>query len=144
MKSINVGNISIHFDPIEEAAAEQIGGACEKAIRLAGELWGLKEPANCQIIVMASWQDFIFRSAPWPWWIILAVTFPVWLFRIRRMWPYAGAWTQAYGKRVAIGVKPARLVLRGDRSIGARVFIEEQDASAKIRQTTCHELIHAC
>ena len=144
MKSIRVGNIPIEFDPGEEATAEQIGGAVEKAIRLAGELWGLKEPADCRIIVMTSWQDFILRSAPWAWRIILALTFPVWLFRMQRMWPYAGAWTQSFGKRSAIGVKPPRLLLAGDRSIGARIFIEEQDMNVKMRHLTCHELVHAC
>jgi hypothetical protein len=45
---------------------------------------------------------------------------------------------------VAIGVKPARLLERSDRSIGARMFVEESDAAVKVRQVTCHELVHAC
>jgi hypothetical protein len=144
MEYIKAGAIPIFFPPGEEATAGQIAGACEKAIRLAGELWGLKEPANCRIYVMTSWQDFILRSAPWAWRIILALTFPAWLFRMRRMWPYAGAWTQSFGRRSAIGVKPPRLLLAGDRSIGARIFIEEQDMNVKMRHLACHELVHAC
>jgi hypothetical protein len=141
---MTVGTIVIEFDPGEEATADLIGGACGKAIRLAGEIWGLKEPANCRIQVMTSWPGFVFRSAPWPWRIILAATIPFWFLRVRRMWPYAGAWTQSYGKRAAIGVKPPRLLLQGDRSIGARIFIEEQDMNVKMRHLACHELVHAC
>ncbi len=144
MKSIRTGNISIEFDPGEESTADQIAGACEEALALARKLWGLAPPPDCRILVMTSWQGFIFRSAPGVWRILLAATFPFWFLRTRRMWPYAGAWTQSFGKRTAIGVKPPRLLLQGDRSIGMRVFIEEKDMNVKMRHLACHELVHAC
>jgi hypothetical protein len=60
------------------------------------------------------------------------------------MWPYSAAWTQNYGRRAAIGVKPPFLVAQGDRSIGLRMYVEEKDPTVKLRSVACHELVHAC
>jgi hypothetical protein len=69
---------------------------------------------------------------------------PFWCFRARRTWPYSAAWTQRYGRRVAIGVKPPRLLEQSDKSIGVHMFVEEKDMKTKVQHITCHELVHAC
>jgi len=59
------------------------------------------------------------------------------------MWRFAGGWTQRYGTRLAVGVKPPRLMSSADRSIGERIFMPEDDVTEKVRHVTCHELTHA-
>lgn len=144
MKRSTVGNIVLVYEPGEQETADLIAGACDRAVELARETWGLGPPENCRIHTMTSWLGFVFQSAPWPWRVLLGATMPLWCFRARRTWPYSAAWTQRYGRRVAIGVKPPRLLAQSDRSIGARVFVEEADPSVKVRLVTCHELVHAC
>jgi hypothetical protein len=121
-----------------------IGSACAKALPLIQEIWGLETPEDCRIYVMTSWLGFVFQSAPWHWRILLGATMPFWCFRARRTWPYSAAWTQRYGRRVAIGVKPPRLLEQSDKSFGVRMFVEEKDMRTNVQQVTCHELVHAC
>jgi hypothetical protein len=144
MKTIHAGAVSVSFDSGEQETAEIIAAACEKALEFARESWGLQPPADCRVYVMTSWFRFFFQSAPWLWRVLLAATIPLWVFRARRTWPYSAAWTQRYGRRVAIGVKPPRLLAQSDRSIGARMFVEEKDMKVNMQQVTCHELVHAC
>ena len=136
--------IPITCDPAEQATADLISGACAEALQLVQESWGLDAPQDCRIYVMTSWLGFVFQSAPWSWRILLAATLPVWSFRARRTWRYSAAWTQRYGQRVAIGIKPPRLVAQSDKSFGARMFVEEKDMPTNIRRVVCHELTHAC
>ncbi len=136
--------IKIACDPTDQAIADLISGACAEALQLIQASWGLGAPQDCWIYVMTSWLRFIFRSAPWPWRILLAVTVPFWSFRARRTWPYSAAWTQRYGKQVAIGIKPPRLLAQSDKSFGVHLFVEEKDMQLNIRRVTCHELVHAC
>jgi len=144
MKSRTISKVALVFDSGEQDTADLIGGACEKAIQLAQENWGLEPPEDCRIYVMTSWLGFVFQSAPWSWRILLGVTMPFWCFRARRTWPYSAAWTQRYGRRVAIGVKPARLLEQSDRSIEVRMFVEEKDMKVNMQHVTCHELVHTC
>ena len=144
MNTRTVGNITLVFSLDEQDTANLISGVCDKAIGLVRESWGLESPKKCCIYVMTSWLGFIFQSAPWSWRILLGATMPFWCFRARRTWPYSAAWTQRYGRRVAIGVKPPRLSEQGDRSIGLRMFVEEKDAKVNVQHVTCHELVHAC
>lgn len=144
MRSRTVGNVTLVYDPGERDTADLIAGACEKAIQLAQELWGLAPPEDCRIYVMTAWLGFVFQSAPWPWRVLLGLTMPFWCFRARRTWPYSAAWTQRYGRRVAIGVKPPRMLAQSDRSIGLRMFVEETDMRVNVQHVTCHELVHAC
>ena len=144
MKSRTIGDLVVVYDPREQDTADLIGGACERAIQLAQEMWGLGPPRDCRIYVMTSWLGFVFQSAPWSWRILLGATVPFWCFRARRTWPYSAAWTQRYGRRVAIGVKPPRLLAQSDRSIGVRMFVEEKDMRVNVQHVTCHELVHAC
>lgn len=139
-----VGDVVVVYRPDEEGTADLIAGVCEGAIRLAVTDWGLEPPENCRIHVMTAPVRFVFESAPWPWRVLLAASLPGWLPRVRRLWPYSAAWTQRYGRRVAIGVKPPRLVAQADRSIGARIYIEEPDPQVKVQHVACHELVHAC
>jgi hypothetical protein len=93
---------------------------------------------------MTSWWGFIFRSAPWLWRLGLAATLPVWCWRAQRTWPYSAAWTQRYGRRVAIGIKPPRLLASSDKGGGWRIFEAEPETKTRIRHLVCHELTHAC
>jgi len=137
-------SIIVFFNPNDQDTAEVICGAATKALHLIHENWGLGSPQDCRIYIMTSWWGFFFQSAPWPWRILLAISFPLWCFRARRTWPYSAAWTQRYGRRVAIGIKPPALLEESDKSIGALMYVEEKDTKTKLRHLTCHELTHAC
>jgi hypothetical protein len=63
---------------------------------------------------------------------------------VRKIWKIAGGWAQQYGNRSAIGVKPPRVIEQSDRSLGRRIFIQEDDLRVKVEHITCHELVHAC
>jgi hypothetical protein len=144
MESKTISGVTLAIDPGEQDTVDLIGVACGKAIPLIQEMWGLAMPEDCRIYVMTSWLGFVFQSAPWQWRILLGATMPFWCFRARRTWPYSAAWTQRYGRRVAIGVKPPRLLEQSDKSIGVRMFVEEQDMKVNVQHVTCHELVHAC
>jgi hypothetical protein len=148
MKSRTIGKLVLIYAPTEQGTADLIGSACKRAIELISESWGLGAPDDCRIYVMTSWLGFVFQSAPWSWRILLGATLPLWAFRARRTWRYSAAWTQRYGKRVAIGVKPPRLFQTGDLAhrdrLGIRMFVEEKDPRANVQHVTCHELVHAC
>ncbi len=136
--------IPIICDPTEHDTADLIRDACVQALPLIQRSWGLDAPADCRIYVMTSWLKFIFQSGPWPWRLLLSITLPLWGFRARRTWPYSAAWTQRYGRRVAIGVKPPRLLEHSDKRFGVRMFVQEKDMKINVRHVTCHELVHAC
>lgn len=142
--TLAIDGLKIVPEPAEPETTAWIAEASGAALPFIQEQWGLPTPEDCQLYVMTSWWGFIFRSAPWPWRIGLAATLPIWAGRARRTWPYSAAWTQRYGRRVAIGVKPPRLLDGSDRNIGLRVFEIEPETSLKIRHLVCHELTHAC
>ncbi len=144
MSTKKIGNIRILFDGKETRTADLIAECCEATFKLAAGQWGLSPPNDCRIYVMTSWLGFLFNSAPPKWKLSLLPTWPLWMPRIRRTWPYSAAWTQRYGKRIAIGIKPPRLLERSDKRIGSLLYIEESDFDRKIKNVTCHELIHAC
>ena len=98
--------IPVRFPPGEEDTARVISGAAQDALRLVAERWGLPAPVGCELHVMTSCIGFIFRAAPWPWWILLAITTPLWVGRARRAWPVSAGWTLRFGRRTAVGVKP--------------------------------------
>jgi hypothetical protein len=143
-KAFKTGGVTVMPNPAEPDTVTWINETCAEALPFIHEQWGLAAPEDCRLYVMTSWWGFIFRSAPWLWRIGLAATLPVWCWRARRTWPYSAAWTQRYGRRVAIGVKPPRLLESSDRSIGRRVFEAEPGTRMKIRHLVCHELTHAC
>jgi hypothetical protein len=143
METWALENITIYFDPEEKDTAEIIKSACEGSIQIVRESWGLAIPVDCRVYVMTSWSQFLFHSAPWHWKVLLTITFPLWVTRVRRMWRVAGGWMQRYGRRCAVGVKPSRLVELSDRSIGERIFVEDESLEHKVQLVTCHELTHA-
>lgn len=142
MERMSINGLTLFFDAEERDAAELIRQACEKSVRLIHENWGLDTPQDCRVYVMTSWLRFVFHSAPWPRKILLAAFMPLWAFRARKVWPYAGGWERSYGQRRAVGVKPPHLIQLGDRSIGDRIFVK-QDVDEKVQSITCHELVHA-
>ena len=137
-------SITVFFDPSEQDTAELICGAAAEALHLIWENWGLESPHDCRIYIMTSWWGFFYQSAPWLWRILLAISFPLWSFRARRTWPYSAAWTQRFGWRVAIGIKPPALLEVSDKRVGMLMYVDEKDTKVKIRHLTCHELTHAC
>ena len=140
---MQAGTLGIEFDPEDAGIAEVIAATCDQVLGLVKAGWGLNPPADCRLYVMTSWRGFVFRSAPWPWKILLALSYPLWSGRVRRMWPISAGWTQRYGRRTAIGIKPPSLLDLSDKSVGIHMFVEEPDPVAKVRHLTCHELTHA-
>ena len=141
--TIVAGGLPLAFSSEDEQTARVIADAVDATLRLATDSWGLAPPKDCRLYVMTSWRGFFFESAPAAWKVLLAVGYPLWCGRARRVWLLSAGWTPRYSRRVAIGIKPPRLVQGSDRSVGARLFIEEPDPTAKLRHVTCHELIHA-
>jgi hypothetical protein len=138
-----VEGLTLFFDAGERDAVELLRRACEKSTRLIHDCWGLATPSDCRVSLMTSWPHFVFHSAPWSWRILLGATMPLWYWRARNLWKYAGGWAQRYGKRRAVGVKPPRLIQAADRSIGERIFVKNEDMGEKVQHVTCHELVHA-
>ena len=143
MKMMAINGLTLFFDDEEQDAVELISQACENSLQLLHECLGLDTPKDSRVYIMTSWLGFMFRSAPWPWKVLLAATIPLWAFRARKLWPLAGGWAQRYGQRRAVGVKPPRLLQLADRRIGDRIFVREEDAGRKVQNITCHELTHA-
>jgi hypothetical protein len=143
MPSRIINGISVIFNSRQQDTAELICDTVDQSLQLIQESWGLGKPDDCRIYVMTTWWGFLFQSAPWSWRILLAITFPFWCTRVQRTWPYSAAWTQRFGHRVAIGIKPPHLLEVSDKSIGMRMFVEEQDTQIKVRHLTCHEMTHA-
>jgi hypothetical protein len=144
MKTRIAPHLDVEFDSAEQETAGWIVTACKETIPLIAESWGLGPPADCHFYLMTSPVAFFFRSAPWGWRILLGLSFPLWYPRARRTWPYSAAWTQSYGRRVAIGIKPPRLWEQSDKSIGLMMYEKEEDVRLKVYQLACHELTHAC
>jgi len=136
--------ITLFFEASDSDAAAGIGRAAEESIRLVRDVLALASGGDLRVYVMNSWPHFLLHSAPWPWRILLGLSFPLWAWRVSRLWRIAGGWMQRYGRRLAVGVKPPRLIQSADRSIGARIFLDEENMAEKMRHITCHEVTHAC
>lgn len=143
MNMMFVSNFPIYYEDEEKEAARIIADAFDRSITLIDGLWGLAIPRDSRLYVMTSWVRFLFHSAPWGWKLLLGLTLPLWSIRVRRVWEVAGGWVQRYGKRIAIGIKPPRLLSRADTSIGSRIFHQEDDIEMKVQSITCHEVVHA-
>jgi hypothetical protein len=143
METRKIHHVTLYFDAEEEAAAELIEGACERSLNLIRDLWDLEAPEECRVYVMTSWQRFLFRSAPWPWRIYLAITLPLRYGRTQKVWEMAGGWAQRYGQRQVIGIKPPRLLQEVDAGLRERLFVRRA-VDEWVQHNTCHELVHAC
>ncbi len=143
LHSISIDGITLHYDAREADTAELIQQACSRSIHLLREGWNLHPPNDCRVYIMTSWQGFLYHSAPLVWKLLLAITWPLWFWRFRKLWPLAGGWELSYGRRHTVGVKPPALLEASDKRLGSRIFMREEDASKKIQHITCHELTHA-
>ncbi|MCP4542311.1 MAG: hypothetical protein GY832_34755 [Chloroflexi bacterium] len=143
METTSAKGLTLFFDADERQAAELVRHACEKSVQLVHKCWEVDTPKDCRVYVMTSWFQFFFHAAPWHWRVLLAALLPLWSFRARRIWPYAGGMAQQFGKRRVIGVKPPRLLQLGDKSMGERMFVKIDDMDTKVQLITCHELTHA-
>jgi len=143
MQTKSVGGLRVIYRADDTEAAAIVEDACLRSIRVISDTWGVPLPGDCRVYVMTSWMRFMFDSAPWPWRLLMVITLPLWFSRTRSLWRYAGGWTQRFGRRTAVGVKPPRLMSTADKSIGERIFIREDDVTKKVRHVTCHELTHA-
>jgi hypothetical protein len=143
METMPVQGLTLFYNAEEREAAELIGEACAQTVQLVHQYWGLETPEDLRVYVMTSWLHFFVHSPPWTWRILVAAALPFLYVRINRMWPYVGGWEQRYGRRQAVGVKPPRLMAEADRSIGARIFVPDENIDEKVALTTCHELAHA-
>ncbi len=138
-----ISGITLLYASAEQSTAQLIDEACRKTIPILHDSWGLEPPDNCRVYVMTSWLSFMFRTASWRRRLWLAASFPVWALRARATWRYAGGWNVPYKQGPVVGVKPARLLQKADRSVGDRLFIRDQDIGAEVQRNTCHELTHA-
>ena len=94
MQKKSINGLTLFFGEEGLYTVELIGQACGKSIGLIQEHLGLDTPKDCRVYIMTSWFGFVFRSAPWLWKVLLAVTMPLWAFRAKKTWPLAGGWEQ--------------------------------------------------
>jgi hypothetical protein len=92
---------------------------------------------------MTSWERFVDDTVPprHRWWV--RATKPLWARRAERTFAVAGGWMLPWRGRLAVGVKPPR-VLPPPTPMGARLFKPVPDALEKVQHLTCHEFTHAC
>jgi hypothetical protein len=138
-----VAGLELFYEVGQEDAANLIGGACERTVQVTGSRWDLEPRPGTRVYVMTSWQRVMFHSAPWPRRIVLALTYPLWATRSRRIWEVAGGWEIYHKDRPVAAIKPPDLVVQADWSLGDRIFIREAAIEDKVRHVTCHELTHA-
>jgi hypothetical protein len=143
MEQRKTGTITMHYEPGHDEIAGLLTAVIDETSWILRARWSLAFPEDCHLVVMTSWQQFFMNAAPPIYKLGLALTLPLWVRRVRAMWPVAGGWTNRFGRRVAIGVKPPSLLAQADRRIGERLFVRVDDPNEKVRQITCHELTHA-
>lgn len=143
METRAVAGLTLFFESAEREAAELIGAACERSVATIRDYWGLDTPKDCRVYVLTAPLLFFFHSAPWPWRLLLGISLPLWAPRVRRTWASANGWTQRFGERRAVGVKPPRLARTGVNGSGGRIFVADAGVDEQVRHTTCHELTHA-
>jgi hypothetical protein len=136
--------LTLEAPEAEQENAGIIAGACRAALEQIRADWELEAPRDCRLHLMTAPGRFFFHAAPWSWKPLLVLGFPIWYPRAQRAWPISAAWTQRFGARVVIGIKPPALWQRSDASIGRLIYAEETDLLRKLRHLTCHELVHAC
>jgi len=135
--------LKVHFRPEDEQDARIIEQACADSLVVIEKEWGLKVPSLCSVYVMTDWRSFIFDSANSIQRLRYKLGYPLWARRIQAMWEYVGGWALPYRRAPVVGIKPARLMITSDRTIGRQIFRELTDPVKKIRSITAHELTHA-
>lgn len=143
MESTTVSGITLFYDGGERSAADLLVDSCRRSAQLIHESWGFDTPSRLHVHVMTSWLGFFRHAPPWHWKILLLLLFPLWVFKTKKMWRFAGGWAQAFGRTRTVGVKPPRILAETDTTIGDRVFIREDDLDERTGRIACHELTHA-
>jgi len=141
MKSLK--HMLLSYEVGDEDAAELIGLAAERSITLIQDQWALPVPADLRVFVMTSWMGFLFRAAPPVYWPVVLLGLPLLVLRMQRLWASAGGWAQRFGRRHTVGVKPPRLLVEADQSLGDQIFLRGWTPEDKVQHITCHELTHA-
>jgi hypothetical protein len=145
MQVLSIDHLNIYFNNEDRDTAELVQQACRRSLQLIHQIWDLPLPKDCRFYVLnAAWLKSIFHAAPWPWRIGMGITLPLWYFRTKKLWRVSAGWALAFGKRCFIGVKPPRLIQLSDRSMGSRIFIQNDNLESKLQEVVCHELTHAC
>jgi hypothetical protein len=139
----HIAGLILCYDAEENQAVSIIEAACARSVRLIQERWGLAIPPDCRVYVMTSWSRFLFQAAPGLWKAYIGLVFPLMAIRARALWQFAGGWSFTLGKRQAVGVKPPRLIQSADRSVGAKIYIRNDNFAESAQSITCHELVHA-
>jgi len=137
-----IAGMDLFFASEENEAARIIAAACKRSVPFIRQHWGLKTPKDCRVYVMTSWKQFLFDSAPWLWKAYMTLTFPLVAKKASSIWSYTGGWSLAYGRRKVVGIKPPRLIQKGDRSLGEHIFLPDRDLQEIVQTITCHELVH--
>lgn len=138
-----IQNVTLVYEPAEQHDADVVKEAITRCSQVCLEVWGLKTPMDAWVVVMTDWEMFLDVAMPANW------QFQKWFIkrfqgsRFEQIWQVAGGWNQSFGKRVATGVKPGRLIEKADRRIGKKIFVKETEMDQKVFSVTCHELTHA-
>jgi hypothetical protein len=143
MQQRPVAGLTLFYEVGQEDAADLVGGACERTVQVTSAGWDLEPPPGTRAYVMTSWRRVMFHSAPWSRRVVLALLYPLWAGRARRIWDSAGGWEIYHKNRPVAAIKPPDLVAQADWSLGDRLFIRGEAIEDKVRHVTCHELTHA-
>jgi hypothetical protein len=135
--------VELLFPKGEEEAADLIERAVARSLTVIHQKWDLPEARRCRVYVMTAWLPAVLHSTPWYLLPASLLALPFWAPRIRRLWPATGGWTQRFGGRPAVGIKPPWLLEKADRTVGEMLFLKEPDPRKKAEHVTCHELTHA-
>jgi hypothetical protein len=144
MQKTRVNGIRLYFDPAEQESAEKLSYACQESMAAIHNTWRLPAPGDCRVYLMTTFPRCVFYGAPPGSQLLLALTLPFWYREFKLRWQYAGGWSQRYGDRQVVGVKPPRLVTGNADAMGKVLFDEEHNADLKFLSVVCHELTHAC
>jgi predicted nucleic acid-binding protein len=134
---------TVWFDPQDCHDAELVAGACDRAVRVLDEVWGLLLPADCRVYVVSDGRSFVKGSAPPLWRALLTITQPFWSRTLAKSWRFSGGLSQRYGQRWVIGIKPSRLMRIADPGNQQRLFVADHDVEQRTQHVVCHELAHA-
>jgi hypothetical protein len=138
-----VDGLTLFYEAGREDDADLIGGACQRTLQVTDAAWDLAPQPGTRVYVMTSWRRVMFHSAPGSRRILLALTYPLWAARTRRVWEVAGGWEIYHKNRPVAAIKPPDLVAQADWSLGDRIFVRGETMEDKVRHVTCHELTHA-
>ena len=142
IRSIDNG-IELIYPSEEVETADVIIKASGKSMDIIKGTWGIFCASDIRIYVITSLLRFVFCSSPWSMRILYALSFPLWYFRWRKVWQFAGGFTLRYSQRPAIGIKPPHLIAETDSGIGGTIYIQYKNRKRRLEHIICHELVHA-